>query len=342
MQLGLFLHVQQCWSVIYTRRSVRSKQSSMKRRTAFKTNDGRARRGDVVTKNEKKITKKKVMKSSASSILGLKKDKVDVNSEGRSRWSSEEGDECQRLRQQLERVLVDHQRQEEEIVALRALAKSLKEEVEAIQERQQLQKSTCSSDKTVAKGWQRIGSHEFFKLDVQIEKLEGENAELRRQLEDSQEELQRARAYIADKLPVYKLAAVKANAEIRCVKSQLQQEREHSDRLQEQLVKCKARQDDVLVRALPERGSNQDEHDDDDDFHESEAVRREREAFFRQCMSLQDNCIPENKCASATPSENDVFETRKTELADFESTAIPNSKVKSGKLIHEDLLGLSF
>ncbi|KAE9333031.1 hypothetical protein PR003_g14225 [Phytophthora rubi] len=310
----------------------------MKRRTAFKTNDDdRARRGDVVSKNAKKLTKK----SPASSILGLKKDKVDATSEGRSRWNSEEGDECQRLRQQLERVLVDHQRQEEEIVALRALAKSLKQEVEAIQERQQLQRSTCS-DKTVAKGWQRGGSHEFFKLDVQVEKLEEENAELRRQLEDSQEELQRARAYIADKLPVYKLAAVKANAEIRCVKSQLQQEREHSDRLQKQLVKCKARQDDVLVRALPERGNNQDEHDDDDDFQESAAVRREREAFFRQCMYQQDNCGPENKYASATPSEIDVFETRKAELADFESTAILNSEVKTDKLIHEDLLGLNF
>ncbi|KAE8912992.1 hypothetical protein PF005_g18475 [Phytophthora fragariae] len=293
----------------------------MKRRTAFKTNE---------IKNEKKITKKKVVKSPASSILGLKKDKVDAISEDRTRWSSEEGDECQRLRQQLERVLVDHQRQEEEIVALRALAKSLKEEVEAIQERQQLQDS---SDKV--KGWQRGGSHEFFKLDVQIEKLEGVNAELCRQLEDSQEELQRARAYIADKLPVYKLAAVKANAEIRCVKSQLQHEREHSDRLQEQLVKCKTKQDDVLVRALPERGNNQNEHDDDDDFQESEAVRRERETFFRQCMYLQDGCIPDNKYASSTQSELDV------ELAGFESTARPNSEMETGKLIHEDLLGLN-
>eukprot|EP00644_Phytophthora_capsici_P001518 jgi/Phyca11/15004/fgenesh1_pg.PHYCAscaffold_10_\ len=53
--------------------------------------------------------------------------------------------ECQRLREQLERVMIDHQRQEEEIVALRALAKSLKQEVETIQEKQQLQIPPLSS-----------------------------------------------------------------------------------------------------------------------------------------------------------------------------------------------------
>ncbi|KAG6595723.1 uncharacterized protein IUM83_19415 [Phytophthora cinnamomi] len=334
----------------------------MKRRTASKpaSGDARARCGDVFSKiprETKKLTKKKKAKSAASSILGLRKPHVKSTSEGGTRLSSDEGsavdhvEECQRLRGQLERVLIDHQRQEEEIVALRALAKSLKDEVEEIQERQQLQSAgPCSSDLEMARGPQRIGSHELFNFDVQVEKLEGENAELRRQLEDSQEELQRARAYIAEKLPVYKLAAVKANAELRCVNSQLQQEREQSDRLQRQLVKCKARQDDVYVRVSPEHGNNQDEDDGSDNNQDSEVVRREREAFFQQCMRVQDSS--ENKQGSTTLSEIDdfgaVIETRKAQPTIFESSADvvgwvkSNAAVKPGKLIHEDLLGLDF
>lgn len=278
----------------------------MKRRTVPKTSSENARlsrlgsssRGGISSKSVrapvKKITKTRPVRCTASSILGLKK-QAESTSEGSTSDESSAVDhvaECRRLREQLERVLVDHQRQEEEIVALRALAKSLKEEVETIQERQQLQSSTCSRDKALHRELRRsrFGTQEFFELDVQMEELEGENAELRRQLEDSQEELKSARACIAQKMPVYQLAAVKANAELRCVKSQLQQERAHSDHLQKQLVRCKARQDDVPVRVSPERGNNQEEHDDDPQG--SEVVRRERESFLRQCMLLQDSRGP--------------------------------------------------
>ncbi|EGZ09762.1 hypothetical protein PHYSODRAFT_361854 [Phytophthora sojae] len=229
-----------------------------------------------------------------------------------------------------------YERQEEEIVALRALAKSLKEEVKTIQKRQQLQSSACCDDKASVGGRQRIGSHEYFKLDVQIEKLEEENAELHRQLQDSQDELQRARAYIADKLPVYKLAAVKANAELRCVKSQLQQERKQSDRLQRQLVKCKARQDDVLARVGPERGNHQEEHEDDGELQESEAVRREREAFFRQCMRQQPGCFSPGNKSGIQSDVGDIIEARNTQLAGSKTV------VKTDKLIHEDLMDLDF
>ncbi|KAG1706929.1 hypothetical protein DVH05_027779 [Phytophthora capsici] len=175
--------------------------------------------------------------------------------------------------------MIDHQRQEEEIVALRALSKSLKQEVETIQEKQQLQIPPSTGEKTPP-------CSDFFKMDVQIEELQGENVELRRQLENSQDELKVAQACIAHKLPVYKLAAVKANAELRCVKSQLQQERDHSDLLQIQIVQCKARQDNFPVRVSVKRGYNDDE---DEDRQESESIRRERERFLRQSTRQQQN-----------------------------------------------------
>ncbi|ETN05407.1 hypothetical protein PPTG_14147 [Phytophthora nicotianae INRA-310] len=258
----------------------------------------------------KKTTKKRPSRDVASSILGLKK--TEPSSHSRTNWSSDESNaldhiaECQCLREQLERVLIDHQRQEEEIVALRALAKSLAEEVEAIHQRQQLRSSMCSSDNIVHREDQHF---DIFKLNVQVEELQGENTELRRQLAHSTEELKSSRACIAEKLPVYKLAAVKANAELRCVKSQLQKERAHSDLLQKQLVRCKARQDDVPVRVALVRGNNQEE--DDEDPQESEVVRREREEFLRQCMCRQDSrasISPERKQSKKKPSEADDSE----------------------------------
>ncbi|KAG7384392.1 hypothetical protein PHYPSEUDO_002653 [Phytophthora pseudosyringae] len=340
----------------------------MKRRTLPKPNAndslqsrlGSSTRGGTPAKTipVKKATKKRPARSAALSILGLKK--PEPTSEGSTRWSSDESSavdhaaECQRLREQLERVLVDHQRQEEEIVALRALAKSLKVEVETIHERQQLRWSTCNSDKTVQRGRRTIGSHEFFKLDVQVEELYGENAELRRQLENYQEDLKAARTCIAQKLPVYKLAAVKANAELRCVKSQLQQERDHSDLLQKQLVRRKARQDDVPVRVSLERGNNQKEHDDDP--QESAVVRREREVFLRQCMRLQDDKAPlslDHKQKTHKASEADgvdvVVKLKKEQIksdTDFVSSTCTSleldAAMKTDTLIHEDLLGLDF
>jgi chromosome segregation ATPase len=319
----------------------------MKRRVASKTNGdakgarlGASLRGSKPLRDPvKKTIKKRLSRSAASTILGLKA-QSELLSEGCTRWSSDGSSaidhvaECQRLREQLERVLVDHQRQEEEIVALRALAKSLKDEVEAIHERQQLQSSTCS-DKAAqgALRSSRFAAHEVFKLDVLAEELEGENAELRRQLEEAQEELRLARTCIADKLPVYKLATVKANAELRCVKSQLQQERTHSDRLQKQLVRCKARQDDVPVRVSPVQGNNQDENDDDQ--QESGSVRRDREAFLRQCMQLQDITSPPG--STDTMKEQTLRETNDAFPTTWTPSDVPG---KTAKPIHEDLLGL--
>ncbi|KAL3672746.1 hypothetical protein V7S43_002038 [Phytophthora oleae] len=282
----------------------------------------------------KKLVKKKASKSAASSILGLKA--------AESRWDAEGSAvdhvaECQRLREQLERVLMDHQRQEEEIVALRALAISLKQEVETIQERQQLQSSSCSSEKAPHKESRasRPISHEFFKMDVQIEELHGENVELRRQLEDSQDELKIAHACIAHKLPVYKLAAVKANAELRCVKSQLQQERDHSDLLQKQLVRCKARQDNIPVRVSLKKGNNDEEHDENP--QETETFRRERERFLRQCTRQQSR--------SSLAPEQEQNETKENieSNASFDATfPVEYDTLKADNLIDVDLLGLGF
>ncbi|KAF4029308.1 hypothetical protein GN244_ATG18979 [Phytophthora infestans] len=260
----------------------------MKRRSTPKLSTDNSRRLGSSTRSNipvKKTTKKRLSRDATSSVLGLKKTESPCGS-GESK-AVDHIAECQRLREQLESVLVDHQRQEEEIVALRALAKSLTQEVEVIHERQ-LRQSTCISDRVVHREDQHENS---FKLNVQVEELQGQNEELRRQLEYSQKELKSARDRIAEKLPVYKLAAIKANAELRCVKSQLQQERDHSDLLQKQLVRCKARQDDVPVRVSLERGNNQNEHDEDS--QESEAARRERKAFLRQCSIMQDT--PERK-----------------------------------------------
>ncbi|KAK1939903.1 hypothetical protein P3T76_008226 [Phytophthora citrophthora] len=278
----------------------------------------------------KKIVKKKVVRGAAPSILGLKPTE--------SIWN-EEGDtvdhvaECQRLREQLERVLIDHQRQEEEIVALRALAKSLKQEVETIQEQQQLQISSCSIEQAPHKDVRasRSRSHEVFKMDVQIEELLGENAELRRQLEDSQDELKVAHACIAHKLPVYKLAAVKANAELCCVKSQLQQERDHSDLLQNQLVRCKARQDNIPARVSLKSGNDDAGHDED--VAESEIIRHERERFLRQCTHQQ-----RNRSSFSTESEENT-PNNYVSNASFKSTFPAEYNTKAG---NQDSLGLGF
>ncbi|GMF27418.1 unnamed protein product [Phytophthora lilii] len=342
----------------------------MKRRIVSKTNNEVARvnhlgsslRRDVTTKSSvharvpvKKSTKKRSAKSAASSILGLKSTPIDEVSGESTRWSSDNNvssvvdhvAECQRLREHLERVLVDHQRQEEEFVALRALAKSLKDEVEMIQEQRQYSRLTCNSSEG-GRGT-RPESHEFFKLDVQNEKLEGENVELRRQLKEAQEELKRVRASIAERLPVYKLAAVKANAELRCVKSQLQQERVHSDRLQKQLVRCKSRQDDVLIRASSKRGGDQEDYGNDV-LRDSEVFRRERAAFFRQCMRSQDGWVSpchgiKNNTAELNEPMNCV-NTRTDKVTDFElalrlkPSLEAASTTETSKPVYEDLLGL--
>ncbi|RLN72942.1 hypothetical protein BBJ28_00011689 [Nothophytophthora sp. Chile5] len=239
----------------------------------------------------KKVAKKRSVGNPRASSCSLRKKQPDPSRSDDIQCGSDavsHAAECQRLREQLERVLADHQRQEEEIVALRALARSLKEEVETIHERQHRQ-GFANSDFATIRGGVGSRSHEFFKLDVQVEQLQGENAELRNRVLISQQESKRARDCIAQQVPAYKLAAVKAHAELRCVNSQLQQERAHSDRLREQLVRCKARHDDLPVRVASERGNNNQQQEDDDGQHERARMRQKREDFLLQCLRLQEN-----------------------------------------------------
>ncbi|RLN93929.1 hypothetical protein BBJ28_00005363 [Nothophytophthora sp. Chile5] len=239
----------------------------------------------------RKVGKKRSVGEPRASSCSLRKKQPDPSRSDDTQCGSDTVDpaaECQRLREQLERVLADHQRQEEEIVALRALARSLKEEVETIHERQHRQ-GFANSDYATIRGGVGSRSHEFFKLDVQVEQLQGENAELRDRVSISQQEAKRARDCIAQQVPAFKLAAVKAHAELRCVSSQLQQERAHSDRLREQLARCKARHDDLPVRVAPERGNTNQQREDDDDQQERARMRQKREDFLLQCLQLQDN-----------------------------------------------------
>lgn len=188
--------------------------------------------------------------------------------------------ECARLREQLERVLVDRARQEEEVVALRALAKSLKEEVEAIQRhsrthqtselplRDATKPSTCP---TVFLGPPR----EFFKLDEQLEELRAENTALRERLEATARKHSRLRAFVDRELREQRLAAVKATAELQSAASQLVEEQAECDRLRAQVARFQARGDDpVRVSGLagtPDRGRKQ--------------LMRAREELLLQCLA---------------------------------------------------------
>lgn len=153
--------------------------------------------------------------------------------------------ECVRLREQLEHVLQDHQRQSEEIVALRALAKTLKSEVESIHASQQRQPNEP------AELFGQRGSHEFFKLDLEIEGLRIENKELTKQLQTVYRESQGLRAMLAHQLPRYKLHAVQARAQLESVVSQLREEQAHSDKLRAQLIRFKARSTQKIHVAPP-------------------------------------------------------------------------------------------
>lgn len=202
--------------------------------------------------------------------------------------------ESSRLRGQLLHVLVDHQRQEEEIVALRALARSLKEEVE------QIQKQNPQTAVKRESAQSRSGSHEYFKLDLQLEQLRTENSRLHDELCDSKHELGRLRAFVDEELPQHKIAAVQARAELECVSSQLQDEQAHSDHLRAQVAYYKARTNDPIRVTTPfpplrneepssSSGASGYTNDQYLQMHkrqvhaETEQRRREREAFLLQC-----------------------------------------------------------
>ncbi|KAF1323140.1 Beta-catenin-like protein, partial [Globisporangium splendens] len=174
-----------------------------------------------------------------------------------------ENESAARLREQLLHVLVDRQRQEEEIVALRALARSLKEEVE------------------------------------QLEQLRAENARLHGELGDANRELERLRNAVNHKIPRHKVVAVQARAELECVKSQLEDEQVHCDQLRVQVAYFTARSDTPIRVSKPlqprhgtttinaTRSSSMSKNLQDPWTRpgkaERETLDRERGAFLLQC-----------------------------------------------------------
>ncbi|TMW66777.1 hypothetical protein Poli38472_014089 [Pythium oligandrum] len=161
-------------------------------------------------------------------------------------------DECERLRGELERVLLDHQRQSDEIVALRALARSLKEEVEAMH-------STRPS--AFDKAPVRDGRHEFFRLDVELDALRSENARLEKRAEEVEQELDALRDFVAHELPRHEILAVQARAALESTRTQLRAEQAQNDQLRVQLARFQARSS-VRVRVTkPETAAEGDEED---------------------------------------------------------------------------------
>lgn len=192
--------------------------------------------------------------------------------------------ECRRLREQLERALVDRERQEDEVVALRALAKSLKEEVEAIQRHSigtqsagpHVRDGTAPS--TSSNGLGRSQPHEFFKLDIQVEELRAENAALREQLDSTTQKYTRIRTFVDRELRVHQLAAVKAAAELQSATSQLMEEQAQCDRLRAQVARYKARGDEP-VRFSGLLGASEVVNDS------KRQLARAREELLLQCLS---------------------------------------------------------
>lgn len=161
--------------------------------------------------------------------------------------------ECSNLREQLLHALVHRQRQDDELVALRALAKSLKDQVDAIH----TQQSHHSAQ-----------SHEFFARDLELEQLRMENKQLQTQLGDATREIKTLRAVVERELPQLRLAAVRARAELACVASQLRDEQTHCDCLEAQLARLGAQQ---RPRTAAARAS----------------MSHAREAFLLQCRSSE-------------------------------------------------------
>ncbi|GAB9477629.1 Beta-catenin-like protein, partial [Globisporangium polare] len=246
----------------------------------------------LVAAAKKKQPKKKAVTADAAATAGATVEDASAPREAQKSEEAPESSESSRLREQLLHVLVDHQRQEEEIVALRALARSLKEEVELIHKQQQRQthpratshtKQSAAATAAATYGHHREKRpHEFFKLDLQLDQLRSENSQLRDELCDAHEELERLRGVVARELPHFKIAAVQAKAELECAKSQLQDERAHCDQLEAQVAHYRARSSVPVPTPLPVGSPylrKQPEHG-----RSAECERhREREQFLLQC-----------------------------------------------------------
>lgn len=240
----------------------------------------------------KKKTKKKAVKADAASTRA----NASIEATSTTKHDQDEAPESEssRLREQLLHVLVDHQRQEEEIIALRALARSLKEEVELIHKQQQTQTHSRAISHTKPAntyGDDKKRPHEFFKLDLQLEQLRSENSQIRHELHDANEELESLRVFVNYELPQFKIAVVQAKAELECVKSQLHDERAHCDRLEAQVAHYRARSSASVSSASSSlRKHPEHERNTKLESHREQAVhaardtrRREREQFLLQC-----------------------------------------------------------
>lgn len=264
---------------------------------------------------------------SATALAGKENQNPEVSN------ASEHAIECQRLREQLERVLVDRQRQEDEIMALRALAKSLKEEVEEIQ--RQNSRHTVNSNasasrlRTLSAPPHKGRPHEFFKLDVQVEELRIENASLREQLAVAKERFAQSKAFVDHQLPVYQLAAVKANAELQSVTSQLLEEQAQCDQLRRQVSRFKAQSDaparvkrTEYINTASKRGERRDGENQ---------LQREREELLRECLS--------EKAESESQDEERLGQDRHDKTMKAESSTTPMTSETLGASEPDKLLG---
>jgi chromosome segregation ATPase len=196
--------------------------------------------------------------------------------------------ECQRLRKELERVRDEHQRQEEEIIALRALAKSLTLEVE------QIQRFSTASSKDFSDDSRK--RHEYFKMEYQLEQYEEHNKELKNCLVQAREQIKQLQDKIDSTLPHYQTMAVKAQSVLQNVQSQLKEEQLHSDKLREELAYYKARCH-VKIDVAPKENVPVS----------TKKLRCERERFLAEKLTNQQ---PEDDALTGFDKEKDNFSIR--------------------------------
>lgn len=304
-------------------------------------------------KKKKKTTLMKIGKADAAAVTAVD---IDISQAGVEQDDAPES-ESSRLREQLLHVLVDHQRQEEEIVALRALARSLKEEVEFIHKQQQSRYFSHNAKHSAYGDQHEKRPHEFFKLDLQLKQLRSENSQLRDELSDANDALDGMRVFVERELPQFKIAAVQANAELKCVKSQLDDERAHCDRLEAQVAHYKARSSAPMqspVQAAPSPLRKQVVCEADTKFESQreqamhttrDARRREREQFLLQCRfsAVKTSDDKENSECGNREDPNDAVDAPLDAYrgrSSFVPSVVSNSSRSSSSLssrVHRDL-----
>ncbi|GLE01181.1 hypothetical protein PINS_up010011 [Pythium insidiosum] len=171
--------------------------------------------------------------------------------------------------------MADHGQQQDEVVALRALARSLKDQVEAMQARDVkrptvVRRLPCATDSpepqddsdgdgdgdsfillasaspstsarsSAAHRRHLPRGHEFFQLDIEMDELRSENDALRRQLRDMQRDRDRLRNEMAGRVPRYEMEIVRLTATLQSVASQLRDERAQNDAMRQELAHYQA------------------------------------------------------------------------------------------------------